>query len=263
VVTMVTLLWEPHIDVDSGISGVRVRAHAFSNLVASNSEPVINPNPSVKVVVGCLPTGNLEASDESMVLPNRYKGFPNSKLSSWCRQRRPLEELFKGADIGDVILTKSDVDSGSSHCGKGPSSGTIELLEGLTSNLFVVGPGNIIRTPPSSLVLEGYARQLVMDAAVKCGYRVEICPILLEGLPSWEDVFLTSSIRLIIPVQVMLLPSDHPSSDPSTPMQFDTVWERPSHHDDGSLLACHVLYREICRQREGRGCADDGQGGNN
>lgn len=257
-VMMVTILWEPRFDVTfDGINGIEVRGHAFSTLRVSTSRPVTNPNSEVDVVVGHLPTRNLESTDGIEALPNRHQFVPDSKLSSWCRRRRTLERLFHRPGNGDIILTKvNHINDASQDDGAGTAAHQkIELLEGLTSNLFVVYKDKVIRTPPSSVALGGYARQLVMDVAEQCGYRVEVGHVFLEESSSWNEVFLTSSIRLIVPVQRLLLFSDHTTSDSRSSMQFDTIWERSvtkndyDNDDSDTQLAHHKLYREICRQR--------------
>jgi hypothetical protein len=271
IVVMLTLLWEPdHVQTtgsDDRSSTIRVRGHAFSTLkkvsqlqlneVGTTNSVVINPNPPVQAVIGYLTpttttTRNQHNTSSSIVsLPNRHQNFPQAKLSCWCRRRRLLEEIFKNDDnIGDVILTKhhSDEESSTNQTASSlpsipiptvsttsTSIDSVELLEGLTSNIFVVYPGKILRTPPSTDVLGGYARQLILDCAVKCGYQVEIGSIPLMDSSLWKEVFLTSSIRLIVPVHKLLLPSSSSSSSSSNndivdgnnkrPLQLEIFWE--------------------------------------
>merc|ERR1711865_1075254 len=145
---------------------------------------------------------------------------PKAKLSSWCRRRRLLENLFKKDDVGEVILVKScndeDFEGSDRNHQLLPLSTTTttfsnnesyEILEGLTSNIFIVYGGKIIKTPPITSTLEGYGRKLVIDCAVKCGYQVEIEPIRSHDSSLWKEVFFTSSIRLIVPVRTIFLPS--------------------------------------------------------
>ena len=48
---------------------------------------------------------------------------------------------------------------------------------------------------------------MVLAAAENCGMKVEIGPINLEDASLWEELFLTSSIRLIIPIQKVIVGS--------------------------------------------------------
>jgi hypothetical protein len=294
IIVMLSLLWEPErndfqICDDNSVTAIRVRGHAFSTMKAlqlqndsvgnhSNCELVMdgqNPNIPLQAVVGHLPPAAIEHiakhddSDSNQsgtnFLPNRYQNFPRAKLSSWCRRRRLLEDIFITKDVGDVILTKhcedikknqepslsSSVSAGSVLTTTAKSS--VELLEGLTSNLFVVYPGNILRTAPSTHVLGGYVRHLIIDCAEKCGYKVEFGSISLADSSLWEEFFFTSSIRLIIPVNRIFLPNPTSSVDEDDkPFELEILWELPSdgkqknryHSPDA---ASNVLYRELVK----------------
>lgn len=162
---MITLLWQ------ANQGRCIVRGHVFSTGVFSNH---YNPTPIV-------------ASLAIVSTPNRYENKPRSKLSSWCSIRRPLEEQFKGADDSEVLLTRE------------AAFGTCEILEGLTSNVFVLYRNETLRTPAEG-VLEGCARTLVLHHAQSMGYSVDCSPVTLDGVGEWDEVFCTSAIRIIIPV---------------------------------------------------------------
>ena len=302
IVVMLTLLWDiENNNIQSNgndETAIRVRGHAFSTMKASqlhnndsgmddSTDAMItgsNPNQPIQAVIGHLPPAALEQiandrgndnpmirTDTDDVLPNRYRNSPRAKLSSWCRRRRLLEDIFKRPDIGDVILTKrhcddeEDVENETkppplsfSVGSNNPTATTtatpsVELLEGLTSNLFVVYPGKILRTAPSNHVLGGYVRHLIIDCAKQCGYTVEVGPIPLEDSSLWEEVFVTSSIRLIIPVSRMFLPNptDGESNDDEL-FRLETLWEWPMGGGQKAGAACpsplvasNVLYREL------------------
>ena len=89
------------------------------------------------------------------------------------------------------------------------SVNAIELLEGLTSNLFIVyKDGSIHTSKVGGEVLGGYARYLVIKAAKQLNIPVVIGTINLEdgsnGL--WMEAFTTSSIKLIVPIGKMVIP---------------------------------------------------------
>ena len=164
---MVTFLWQTNNELCS------VRGHVFTTGVFAN--PIdYDPKP-------------IPASLARMATPNRYENKPRSKLSSWCSIRRPLECRFKGVDDSEVFLTR-EVDDG-----------VCEILEGLTSNVFVLCRDGTLRTPAEG-VLEGCARMQVMHHALSMGYSVNCSPVTLDSVGEWDEVFCTSSIRLIIPV---------------------------------------------------------------
>ena len=145
---------------------------------------------------------------------------PLAKVSSWCQQRKPLESKYmptstisvaaqernsiKSVTINEVILTQQV-----------PTTNDIHLLEGLTSNLFVVYPNHVIRTAGDG-VLHGYVRDLLIKLlstkavnGTMIPYVVDTSqPILLDDVHEWEEVFCTSSIRFIIPVECIYVPCD-------------------------------------------------------
>lgn len=173
---MVTLLWQKEGD------RLVIRGHSFTN-GAYSIPSEYDPQPI---------TASL--SDPSEL--NRYNNFPLAKQSSWCRERRPLEEQFKVDDVGEVILVRCN------------DKGSLLLLEGLTSNLFVLFRNGTLKTSDSN-VLEGCARSLVLQQACgNLGWTVEFGPIELDSAHEWDEVFLTSAVRLIIPVDKILQGND-------------------------------------------------------
>lgn len=75
-----------------------------------------------------------------------------------------------------------------------------ELLEGATSNLFVVKDGRV-RTPPLSVgILGGITRQVVMRAAREEGIPLEESILYPPDLYGADEAFITSSLREIVPV---------------------------------------------------------------
>lgn len=280
IVIMLTLLWDlEHAvnDSDDGIP-IRVRGHAFSTMQASqlhhngdsdgNGDIVAVPNPNtpIQTVIGHLPADILEILanqkrfTNSGSLPTRYQNLPRAKLSSWCRRRRLLEEMFKTKDVGDVLLTKpcetslsSETAEAAEAVSKSLMPPAIELLEGLTSNLFVVYPGKIIRTAPSKHVLGGYVRHRVIECAENCGYTVEFGSIPVEDSSLWEEVFVTSSIRLIIPVERIFLPSAN-TDDNDRLFELKTLWaQEQSSNEEGkdgfriAPTASDILYTELVK----------------
>jgi hypothetical protein len=207
---MVTLLWQP----EGGC--IKVLGHAFSALKATSALDY-KPDPLL-VSIAFSP-------DRQETLPNRFESLPGAKLSSWCRRRRPLEQEFKKGGADEVLLTRVDGDE-------------VFLLEGLTSNLFAVYPGGILRTPATDCVLEGYSRQLVLEEAQRCGLKVEIGPLRLEDSSLWEELFLTSSVRLIIPVQKLDLASKVTEGS----SQGGVVWSMKRERDE---LLWKRIYDEL------------------
>lgn len=235
-VVMITLLWQPR--KGNHVQDIQVRGHAFcTNKPFSHWK--YNPMPTTAVVA-------FWKNTTSPLLPARYDQWPRAKVSSWCRLRRPLEQRFKlDPDVGEVILTRLI----------GDDRDKIELLEGLTSNLFIVYSDGTLRTPIGS-VLDGYARKLVIEAAQRMGWTVTNDPIYLEDATKgyWREVFLTSSVRMLVPVAKLWIPMNTTTNewnDGKGSISFRTVWsatvDGPSRqlHPGNTESQWYALYRNI------------------
>ena len=242
---MLTILWsQPPIlnDNNSGIhSNPIIRGHAAfagaSRLCSTTMEDDISPPITTCLAIPKEPT--LEALD---LLPCRYSSNANqhselisasAKISSWCRIRRPLEDptIFKvpGMNVREVLL----VQHCNSHATFDESNDdfvkSLDILEGLTSNLFVIYKDKTIRTASEGTVLSGYARYLIVNelrtnselGIVLDDTRPPTVQDAIDGL--WSEVFVTSAIRLIIPVERVLIPSI--DDEVKTISDMTTLWQ--------------------------------------
>jgi branched-chain amino acid aminotransferase len=76
-----------------------------------------------------------------------------------------------------------------------------EVLEALTGNIFVVKKGRLI-TPLSEEILYGITREVVRRCA-EPDIEVEIAPLPLSEVESWDEAFITSTSREVMPVVSM------------------------------------------------------------
>lgn len=180
-VCMVTLLWQPE-----AISPF-VRGHICSSGIFTN--PIDYDPPPITACLAISPNAEQD-------LPNRHSVQPTAKFSSWCRRRHKLEDDFKRDGVQEVLMVRKMED------------GRLELLEGLTSNVFVLYRDGTLRTCATG-VLEGCARMIVLRAAKSLGWKVELSPIVLENVNEWKEVFLTASSRLILPVGTIVRIQDY------------------------------------------------------
>jgi len=75
-----------------------------------------------------------------------------------------------------------------------------KLLEGSTSNLFLVRDGRLV-TPPSRLgLLAGRTRALVLRLAPEAGLEVEEAAIERRDLLTAAEAFLSGSVKEIVPL---------------------------------------------------------------
>lgn len=74
------------------------------------------------------------------------------------------------------------------------------VLEGATSNVFAVRAGRLI-TPPLSLgILAGITREAVIELASRAALPVEERALFIDELVHVDELFISSSIREIVPV---------------------------------------------------------------
>jgi hypothetical protein len=230
---MVTLLWfkDPH------STAVNVRGHILS-IPGSNDSPELDPAP-MKAAVAFTNDAILQ-----LQLPSRMPD-PQAKLTSWCSQRRPLERQFKLPvdGIGEVLLVSPP--SVSDNCSqKSQSLSHGQLLEGLTSNLFVLYPEGVLRTTEHGVLL-GYARQLVLESVERLGFKVDLStPIHLSESDAWQEVFVTSAVKIIAPVGKILIPTEG-NQDKHT--HLEELWSEKasSFPCEGDSKVWQSIYRDI------------------
>ena len=73
------------------------------------------------------------------------------------------------------------------------------VAEGGSSNLFVVQDGSLI-LPPDETILAGVTSQIVLMLAAQNGIPVERRLIPLASLAQWDEAFLTSTSRHVLPL---------------------------------------------------------------
>lgn len=74
-----------------------------------------------------------------------------------------------------------------------------EVLEGTTSNLFVVDQGALL-TPPEAGILAGITRAHVLELAGELGIPVRVETLPADRVTGAAEVFITSTLREIVPV---------------------------------------------------------------
>jgi len=74
------------------------------------------------------------------------------------------------------------------------------VLEGTTSNVFIVKEGRLITVPEESGILSGITRAYVLRAAERLGLAVVIRDIREEELASADEIFISSTLREVLPV---------------------------------------------------------------
>jgi branched-subunit amino acid aminotransferase/4-amino-4-deoxychorismate lyase len=234
-----TWLWSPSRAQLEGksVCDIVVRAHAVCRGQVVFMPPKVVPI-TCTIAVDAPQKG--EVGTKVSVDPNLPHRFhdPLKKVSSWTRERKAVEK-YKPTGVEEVLLVRSLGDTG---------TGSVELLEGLSSNAFVLYSDNTLHTPKEG-VLHGYVRHLVLEAAKSCGLQVSFDAILLEHVGLWKEAFITSSSRLIYPISKLLVPRDGPNN-------FVDFWKDPSlandTTEDTAIPKWKELLNEIIRQENSR-----------
>jgi branched-chain amino acid aminotransferase len=74
------------------------------------------------------------------------------------------------------------------------------VVEGTTSNVFIVRGSTLITPPEEAGILPGITRAHLLSVAAEAGLTVELTPITPEDVLSAAEVFLSSSLREVLPV---------------------------------------------------------------
>ncbi len=121
------------------------------------------------------------------------------KDSSWIREAKHDVEL-KLPSTNEIILRSPDG----------------ELLEGNSSNFFAVMNG-VVWTAGEGII-EGTLRKMLLEACKDEGIPVKLVPPKISDLPKFEAALISSTSRLVLPVNKIILPKPGlpiTSSDPT------------------------------------------------
>lgn len=184
-ILMITMLWK--ISTTTTNNNINIKIYMQSKIINN-----IKPYP-ISLSIAIPPSSSLS------ILPNRYgDNKSKAKLYNWISDRaQKLENIytFKPNYINEVILTKNNN----------------ILLEGLTSNLFIVYYKNNEITIQTSKhnVLYGYIRHCIINIITQNNKNVilKVKDIYLNDLLRCNEIFITNSISLIKPVDKVYIPS--------------------------------------------------------
>ncbi|KAF9923798.1 Sulfhydryl oxidase 1 [Linnemannia zychae] len=115
----------------------------------------------------------------------------NAKDSQWVRDRKALLEGLSH-DTNEAVL----LDETSQN-----------LYEGLSSNFFVYDKAQqAIITAPLDSVLQGTILKIVLAVCENQKIPVQFKFPNLKDINNWEGAFITSTSRLVLPIETMVLP---------------------------------------------------------
>lgn len=111
---------------------------------------------------------------------------------------RALDPAIKSGNfLNNILAFKDAVDAGAQEAILCNLEGY--LAEGTTSNVFVA-KNDLVWTPNPFGILDGITRAVLLEEAPKLGVRIGETNIPPEALFSADEVFITSSIKGVLPV---------------------------------------------------------------
>jgi branched-chain amino acid aminotransferase len=119
------------------------------------------------------------------------------------RTERPSDHTAaSGAKIGNYLVAVLAAE-------RARAAGAVEALvldradnvvEGTTSNVFAVVSGALVTPPVSAGILAGITRELILELARDLRFEIREQVLSLEELYGAEEVFISSSVREMLPV---------------------------------------------------------------
>lgn len=124
-------------------------------------------------------------------------------------------DAARGAKVANylesIIALETARDAGADEALIVNSAGFV--VEGTTSNLFVVRGGTVVTPPASSGALEGITRMTVIEAAERAGIPIEQRDLTVDEVRSADEAFITSTLRDVMSISSIDqkdLPLDRP-----------------------------------------------------
>jgi branched-chain amino acid aminotransferase len=113
-------------------------------------------------------------------ISNRHRILPEAKKTSFIRDTQDLKAIA-GDSVFEWIIVENQ-----------------KILEGITSNFFAVRNQQVFTADRD--VLKGVTRAAILVLAEKLNIPVNFEPIPVDDLASYQEAFITSSSRGVVPV---------------------------------------------------------------
>lgn len=129
-------------------------------------------------------TPNLEDYENGVITVTRktVRNNPKAKLTSFLQYAKKIRDDVPN-NVKEVLMVNSEG----------------QILEGLSSNFFAIINGEI--WTEDKHVLSGIVRSVILELASTAGVRIHLSAIYISEIESLEEAFLTSTSRLVIPIQ--------------------------------------------------------------
>ncbi|XP_050250248.1 uncharacterized protein LOC126697329 isoform X14 [Quercus robur] len=203
----------------------------------------------VYVYVGSyvVPAFGVRENGARLAVVGRGRDVANAKYSDWVRLRKPLEKLRPFA-VTELLLS-NDGD---------------QILEGCVTNFFVVCRKCLqdideakrdylndrndtcafeVQTAPiGDGVLPGIIRQIVIEVCLSKGISFQEVAPSWSKHETWEEAFITNSLRLLQHVETILVPSSWESIISKT--REEISWEEKQFKDGPGMITA-LIQKEI------------------
>jgi branched-chain amino acid aminotransferase len=153
-------------------------------ITGGDSEDNISPgrHPRLLVMVNPLKSfPEIWYRDGIKIITARLNRFiPGAKSIDYIRAIMTLRDAHAAGAVESVYVSQDD-----------------RVLEGTTSNLFIVSGGSVIT--PSDDILPGITREVVLDL-LEPEFKPEVRPVTMQELTDADEVFMSSSTKELVPV---------------------------------------------------------------
>lgn len=198
---------------DAVFIGLPVPRAALTAEVQSAIAAVGNPESYVRVIVtrGSGPMGldtGFEAHPLRVVIVGPLTPPPSEAYErgigvvTYRTQRVAEATEAAGTKVGNylvaVLAMRSARAAGASEALIVDGAGNV--VEGATSNVFVVQGGRLSTPPVEAGILPGITRAFLLEVAAELGVEVELRSLAVAELAGADEVFISSSIRELLPV---------------------------------------------------------------
>jgi branched-subunit amino acid aminotransferase/4-amino-4-deoxychorismate lyase len=178
------------------VESMKEGVHGFQSVYGDHGElkitvlvTVANNIPQIRTHV--MELGERARYPVKVMVTGHPRDNPEAKDSEWVRERKILENE-KPDDYNEVILVGDDG----------------ALFEGLSSNFFALMNGSLYTA--GSGVLLGSVREAVLRVAESMNIPVVLEAPLLEDIGKWEAAFISSTSRLLLPIDQLFVPDADP-----------------------------------------------------
>ncbi len=157
-------------------------------LLTGGEDPAADPAPCFYAELGPLPRIPDAESGVSVIITstNRFSPVSGIKSLSYLANHLARNDAIR-AGANEALLT-----------GAGG-----EILEGATSNFFLIVGGRLTTPDTDGRILPGITRGVVLEEASAMNVPVDIRPVRVDDLARASEAFITSSLREILPVRAI------------------------------------------------------------